>query len=370
MFIVTNREVNEKATVIDEAFGSTPSSKGPNELRIAEVTRSGKSWRVQVLPDQITPAMAKEVGLKPAVDPRTGKPLPIFASRYVVRKLLARVNPKMVGGRGRGRNLVFFIHGFNNDVAAVLDRAEDFANNFGVEVVPFTWPANGGGVHGVASYKSDQRDALASVGSLDRCLGKIHQYLQEIHEEHVRKVEAEANQRFPDDAEKWQQFFTKASERWCPFSVNMVLHSMGNYLYKHLFTSSNYRGDLLIFDNVVMVAADTNNENHAEWVDRVQCRNRIFITINENDSALAASRMKMGEDQKARLGHYPHALVSRRAVYMNFTDEPNVGDSHAYFEGRPLNNLRVRKFFEDAFNGARAEQGLQYDIARNTYRFR
>ncbi len=150
----------------------------------------------------------------------------------------------------------------------------------------------------------------------------------------------------------------------------MMLHSMGNYLFKHLLKSSTYRGDLLIFDNVVLAAADTNNEAHAEWVDRIQCRGRIFITINEKDGALLASRMKMGEQQKARLGHYPYRLTSQRAVYVDFTKEPRVGDSHAYFEGSPLRNDRVRRFFREAINGAPAEGRLHYDVARNIYRFR
>jgi esterase/lipase superfamily enzyme len=369
MFIVTNREVDGSRTDL-KAFGSKPNSLGPNELRLAEATRAGKKWRVKVLPDEITKAMAKEVGLQQEIDPRTNKPKPIFASRYVVRKVLARVNPAMVGGRAKGRNLVFFVHGFNNDVEAVLDRAEQLEKNYGVEVIPFTWPANGGGVHGVVSYKSDKRDALASTGALDRCLGKLDDYLQEIHKEHVRNVEREANKRFPGDAERWDRFFTAQAERWCPFSVNMMLHSMGNYLFKHLLKSSTYRGNLLVFDNVVLAAADTNNEAHAEWVDRIQCRRRIFITINEKDGALLASRMKMGEQQKARLGHYPYQLSSQRAVYVDFTKEANVGDSHAYFEGSALRNDRIRRFFREAINGTPAEGRLHYDVARNIYRFR
>lgn len=369
MFIVTNREVDETRTDL-KAFGSKPNSLGPNELRLAEATRTGKKWRVKVLPDKIDDATAKKAGLKAEIDPQTNKPKPIYASRYAARKILARVNPAMVGGRAKGRNLLFFVHGFNNNVEAVLDRAEQLEKNYGVEVIPFTWPANGGGVHGVASYKSDKRDALASTGALDRCLGKLDNYLQEIHQEHVRNVESEANKRFPDDAEKWDQFFSAQADRWCPFSVNMMLHSMGNYLFKHLLKSSTYRGNLLIFDNVVLASADTNNEAHAEWVDRIQCRGRIFITINEKDGALLASRLKMGEQQKARLGHYPYGLNSEHGVYVDFTKEPKVGDAHAYFEGSALKNDRTRRFFDEAMNGERAEQRLDYDVARNMYRFR
>ncbi|HRP76349.1 MAG TPA: alpha/beta hydrolase [Rhodocyclaceae bacterium] len=370
MFIVTNREVDETQTTVTRAFSARPNARGPNELRFAEAVRRGSGWRVRILPDLVTDEMAAEVELEREQDPETGKVLPLYASSYVSRKVLARINPKAAGTTGKGRNLLFFVHGYNNDVAAVLDRAEQLEANYGVEVIPFTWPAHGGGARGVASYKSDKRDALASTGALDRCLARIEQLLLGIHEEHVRRTEAEASKRFPDDAEKWDRFFTSQANKWCPFSVNMMLHSMGNYVFKHLLQSTVYRGNQLVFDNIVLVAADTNNEDHAEWVDRIQCRSRIYITINEKDGALSASRMKIGEQQKARLGHYPYRLDSRQAVYVDFTGQSYVGDSHAYFEGRAIRNAQVKRFFNDAFNGEFAESRLSFDIGRNMYLFR
>lgn len=378
MFIVTNREVDESKTSVQGAFKSRPNALGPNELRLAEAVRARGKWRVHVLPDEITDAMAAEVGLARETDPATGKLKPIYASSYVARRIQARVNPGVADGdgkgKGKGRNLVFFVHGFNNDVESVLDRAERIEQTYGVEVLPFTWPANGGGAHGVASYKSDKRDALASTGALDRCLGRLEEVLHAIHEDHVKRVEALANQRFGVgdniDAEQWDRFFSEHANQWCPFTINMMLHSMGNYLFKHLLKSSVYRGNRLLFDNVLMVAADANNDCHAEWVDCIQCRGRIYITINELDSALNASRMKLGEQQKARLGQYPHKLESRQAVYVDFTGHAFVGNSHAYFEGDALKNERVKAFFHGALNGKYAECDLRFDVGRNMYRLR
>lgn len=370
MYIVTNREVDESASDVARAFASRPNRLGPNELRFAEAWRERGKWRVRILPDQVTDEMAREVGLVAPSNPETGETLPLYASSYVARKLQNRINPRATGADGSGCNLLFFVHGFNNDVTSILDRAEQLSETYGVEVLPFTWPANGGGARGVVSYKSDKRDAMASTGALDRVLARMEQLLHGLHEEHVRHTEAEANRRFPDDAEKWDRFFTSQAEKWCPFSINMMLHSMGNYVYKHLLKSSVYRGDHLVFDNVIMVAPDTNNEDHAEWVDRIQCRGRVYITINERDSALAASRMKLGEQQKARLGHHPWRLDSRQTVYVDFTDQPHVTTSHAYFEGRPLRNAKVKRFFNDAFNGKFAETDLPFEIARNMYRVR
>jgi esterase/lipase superfamily enzyme len=151
----------------------------------------------------------------------------------------------------------------------------------------------------------------------------------------------------------------------------MIAHSMGNYLYKQMLKSTISNGTLLLFDNVVLAAADTNNKNHAEWVNKIQCRKQVYLTINENDSALAASRVKGGKEQLARLGHYLHDLNSTQAAYVDFTTASAVDQSHAYVEGSPVKspNARVTKFFKKVFNGERGEHDLWYHSDRNLYAF-
>ena len=68
------------------------------------------------------------------------------------------------------------------------------------------------------------------------------------------------------------------------------------------------------------------------------------------------------------LGHCPHSLDARKAVYVDFTDQAYVGDSHAYFEGRPLQNSQVKTFFHKALNGEFADAGLPFDSGRNMYK--
>ena len=224
------------------------------------------------------------------------------------------------------------------------------------------------GGKGVLDYKSDKRDARASAGALDRTLITIHDYLDEFNRQQLEHIAAKAQDRFADNPERRDQFITEQSEKGCPFTVNMVLHSMGNYLFKQVMQSGAYasRGQL-IFDNVIMAAADTNNLGHAEWVDRINVRKRVYITVNEDDSALRASRIKAGEEQLARLDHFPYNLYSKQAVYVNFTDAAWVRDSHAYFEGQPLRNKTVKRFFNEAFNGQRAETALKYNDATRMY---
>lgn len=372
MFIVTNREVHDdgKRTGV-ERFGKKLNPEGANELRMAEVGRRNRRWKITILPNEMTPEMMDEVGL------RADELEDLYSSRYVARRIFGRVNPTRARELGvknvatKGRNLLFFVHGFNNNMEDVLGRARALERLYGVEVVAFSWPANGGGARGVASYKSDKRDAKASIGALDRTLERLLRRLAEFNAAHRRDIRARGAADFPGDAERRERFVSRAYTESCPFTINALFHSMGNYLYKHLLKSGSSEGTDLLFDNVVLASADTNNENHADWVDRVRLRRRLYITINEDDSALAAARAKSGDEQKARLGHYPYDLHSRQGVYVQFTGETAVGTAHAYFEGEaPTGNTKIKKFFKGALNGARVESMLDYDAGTNMYLFR
>ena len=360
MYAVTNRNIESGESGL-AMFGELPSAKGPNELRLLRVEKSGKSWKVELLDDELpeseVKAIADEFSL---VDFDTARKQ--YASFRVAADIFRRA-------RKQKRNVVFFVHGFNNNMQAVLERALDFEKNFGVEVIPFSWPANGGGVSGVLSYKSDKRDAKASVGALDRALAKMNGYLRLFTESTRLSCFTKASKEFPDNPERRDARYAALLEKSCPFTVNFLAHSMGNYLYKHLLLSTASEGTELCFDNVILAAADANNKEHKLWVDRIECRVRTYVTINENDSALAASRAKSGQDQLARLGAYLGALDSQRAYYVNFTDAPWVRTAHAYFEGMALKNKAIEKFFNEALNGRRAESDLNHDTAGNYYDF-
>lgn len=261
-------------------------------------------------------------------------------------------------------------HGFNNDLQSVLERAHALEDDYGVQVIAFSWPANGGGVKGVLDYKSDKRDARASAGALGRALGKVHGYLRLFTEPLRQECWAKAQRKFRSDPESRDAYYTSLLAKACPFSVNCLFHSMGNYLYKTVLLSTASEGTELIFDNVVLASADTNTEEHARWVDRIECRGRVYVTINEDDYALAASRAKSGREQRARLGHWIGGLDPRQARYIDFSGAPRVGTSHAYFGGRVLESETVKEFSQRTLTGGRTEEGLAYDAANNPYRIR
>lgn len=320
MLIVTNRNLQDSEEA-EQLFGPGFNKDGPDELRLASATKTGEKWEVVLHGDVVK---------------RNG------ADMHASEDQFLSMQERMAEKR---RNCLVFVHGFNNDFLDVLERAHRFERNYDVEVVAFTWPANGRGVAlgrigGAASYKSDKRDAARSAIALDRALEKLGGYFDKYRDE----------------------------TRRCNMRVSLLMHSMGNYLFKNLMRSSVYQGETSIFDNIILAAADVNNAAHEDWVDRIQCRRRIYVTINEDDDALALSRAKFGDKQRARLGHFAQNLNSRQAVYVDFSGAEHVGDSHAYFEGDPIENPMVKRVFDRMINGRAAEHGLGYDIHSRTYR--
>jgi esterase/lipase superfamily enzyme len=180
----------------------------------------------------------------------------------------------------------------------------------------------------------------------------------------------QAFERFPDNAERRDELYAKLLRKECPFTINAMFHSMGNYLYKQMLKSTISEGNQLVFDNVVLCQADTNNAGHAEWVDRIRHNRRVFITINEEDYALRLSRIKPGDAQRARLGHFIKRLDSRIAHYVNLTSASWVKESHSPFGEPSKKNEELARFFKRAFSGEAAEEDLRYREEGNWYELR
>lgn len=354
MFIITNRHVTAQSGGIS-VLGPRPNELGSNELRVVEARKHGRGWSLAPLPDEMTGAQKREMGLPPGGAAR-------YASTYAAWKVLQQA-------RKEGKNILFFVHGYNNDIKAILKRADDLEVTYNVIVVCFSWPARGGGVRGTLSYLEDKRDAKASVGAFERFLVIARTRLEEMNEAAKGAAMAKAEKQHPEDNELRDIRFQELMDKVCPVKISMMLHSMGNYLLKHTLLSSTSREIGTLFDNVALVAADTNNQGHRAWVDRIRAREAVYVVINERDKALRASETKVGEAQRARLGRTRRNLDSTLGIYIDVTDAPSVGSSHAYFEGGPVRAGSVsRAFFQKVFNGERGEEALVFDSGIQAYK--
>jgi len=362
MYVITNRVLREKAKDL-KAFGDTPNAKGPNELRLVKVSKEGKDWLVESVKNELKLKSVKE--LKAKYDLDIDEKVQWYGSFWVACELFERA-------RKEKKSILFFVHGYNNDVADVLAAAHALESLYKVIVVPFTWPANGGGpISGTAAYLSDKSDARASAGALNRVVEKIQQFhsiLTRAQNEKLRKMAADKH---PDNPMAADSLYSELLEKECPVKISLLCHSMGNYVFKYTLATSENATSQLVFDNICLVAADTNNENHVKWVGELDVRKRVYVVINENDSALKASRIKPGKEQKARLGHYLKQLNSPNACYIDVTEAAHVGSEHTYFKGGSVEkNKSLKDLFEGMFNGQAVEEKLEYRADNNTHKFK
>ena len=360
MFIITNRTLSRHRTL--RAFGKQPNASGPNELRLAEVTKSGRSWRVKPIRDRLSKNEVKSLKSRFGLDIDINQPW--HGSLKIACEVFDRA-------REENRSILFFVHGYNNDVQDVLNAAIELESLYDVIVVPFTWPANGGGtISGTASYLSDKADARVSAGALNRAIVKIQQFHLMLSKSVQKTYQKVAHERHPNNPTEAATLYTRLIEKDCSSKMSLLCHSMGNYVLKHTLATSENATSKLVLDNICLVAADANNHKHSDWIGKLDVRKRIYVVINEDDYALKVSRIKPGQEQRARLGHYTKNLASRNAHYIDVTDFEHVGSDHGYFKGNAVRKNRdLWNIFQEMFRGNVVEHTLQYHADNNSYRF-
>ena len=368
MFVVTNRKLDESADDLG-VFLSRPNEQGPNELRIIQVTRAGRGFKCKILKDKLSKSRVIQLKQKYSLDIDENEDW--YASLEAACQIFDTA-------RSSKKNVLFFAHGYNNDVRDVMNTAFAIEKKYGVIVVPYSWPANGGGaVSGTLAYLSDKQDARASADAFSRFISLVRKYhhLLMAGRERALLIKARAMHSGDDHTQvnhmEVQATLTRLLDKECNVSINLMCHSMGNYLLKYALIPRDTGARELTFDNVSLVAADANNLDHAAWLERLQVRNRVYVVINEDDSALAWSRRKPGDEQLARLGHYLKNLEAENAYYLDVTSASWVRRSHSYFKGQPIErNEDLKAMFKALFTGNRAEQDMRFREDVGVYELR
>ena len=319
MLVATNRNINQgnfKNNIGNEkGFGEQVNAKGPNELRFARVEKKDDKWIVKLIkePDNLSPDN-----------------LPSQAE-------FKRMAKQCTADR---RSCVFYIHGYNKPFPETLEQAWLIQERYGVEVVLFSWPANTGGLP-LTEYRQARRIAQASFGALDSLLEKFGRYIQD-----------------------WMNPMDEKALIECDVTINIMAHSLGNYLFEHYVLSQAYQAETRIFKNIVLSQADVNNNDHPKWIDKLITGQRIYITVNENDKILSWSESL----NPPRLGKTLDNLISERPQYFDFTAGKGVGKKHQLWG--EVDNPIVQAFFDAVLNGRRGDEvaGFSYDAMLNAYR--
>ena len=111
MYLVTNRVINRNDGPALDVFGDHPNTRGPNELRIAKITRKKNKWHADVLEDELSRQEAKEL-----ID-TFDLPLDPEKKHYIDLSMACKLAAQARKGK---QSILFFVHGYNNDVEDVL----------------------------------------------------------------------------------------------------------------------------------------------------------------------------------------------------------------------------------------------------------
>jgi Alpha/beta hydrolase of unknown function (DUF900) len=238
------------------------------------------------------------------------------------------------------KNCLFYVHGYNKPFLETLKQGWLLQERYGLEVVVFSWPSNTGSLQPI-EYRESRRIAQASFGAIDSLLEKYSTYLHE-----------------------WQTPMNESALEKCGVTVNLMVHSLGNYLFEHYVLGSAYQAETRVFTNVILSQADVNSIDHAKWVGRIVAGQRIYVIINESDKILGWSEKL----NPPRLGKTLSSLASPNASYFDFTRGKNVGNKHQLW-GEVKNSV-VKDFFEAVLNGKRGEDvaGFDFDSRLNAFR--
>lgn len=296
IYFATNRNPNNKRQPTD--FDGKFSKEGLSDLRFgrAEVNQGQLlSGSLQVLPN----------------NEQNGS-----------QALLAELRSTMKADQ---TDALVFIHGFNTTFKDAMETAGNLADKYArlsagkyqPNIFVFSWPSDGSvvtlGGGSLSGYRNDRHDAEASGLAFARGLMKLSGFLKG-----TSKTDA------------------------CSQRVNLMAHSMGNYVLRHALQQANKiaEGHSLarIFDNIILTGADEDND--AFQYDHKLARltelcQRITVYFNSGDLALTVSDYAKGNPD--RLGHdgpiKPHdipakvVLVDASGVVFGATPD----DFHSYF---------------------------------------
>lgn len=182
-------------------------------------------------------------------------------------------NPTSISPTG---DVLVFVHGYNNDIASVLDRTADLRANLRKqgwrgEVVAFDWPS----ANSVLNYLEDRSDAAQVAGLLvTKCL----------------------------------RLLSEGQAAGCITNVHLLGHSTGAYVILEAFAQAEKDGKLFKSDwrigQVALIAGDVASDSFrvgASWSQPLFRRiMRLTNYANGSDAVLAVSNAK-------RLGVSPRA---------------------------------------------------------------
>ena len=309
MLVVTNRRLEDEDATDEKMFGEKPNREGPAEVRLAWAEKKGRKWHLSLI----------------------SEPSDLTLDNVPSRSAFKEFKTVLMETQ---KNCVFYVHGYNKEFKESIDQGWKLQERYGVGVLTFSWASNPGGIPPI-EYNKARAIAGASSPAIDMTFEKLARYMKE---------EADED---------------------CDISLNLLTHSLGNYLFQRFVEKPLFSGETRIFDNLILHQADVDSVGHEAWVNKLRYARRIYATINENDKILDISDVVNPD----RLGNTASGLISDRAIYFDFTGGHKVKKTHQLFGKLAERNPVVKEFFVNVLNGGAGESisGIRFNPSKNAY---
>jgi hypothetical protein len=193
-----------------------------------------------------------------------------------------------------GNDVVVYAEGLGKTFTGTLDRATRFTRTYHVTTIMFDWPTFNPVLKGGENYR---------------------------HTLNLSKPTAKVFSRFLDSLN------TLKKELGGFNNLTLFLHSMGNLLMMHSIQQNYLNVKDTLFGNVVLNAACVPQKNHAQWVEKINIQEKIYITRNNHDRSLNGA--KIISFFQRQLGERPRPPYAMNAQYINFSTV--LSFEHNYF---------------------------------------
>ena len=295
ILVMSNRNVRRNSPPNTRLFGNKFNSNGPDQLRLAWAKKTNKKWTVALV----------------------AKAPSVILNEYFKKLHLKK------------KNCVVYVHGYNADFKKSLKQAHQISKRYNVAVIVFSWPASPRPGSSQEEYIEARKLAVGSFLALDKVFSELDLCIRSCS---------------PADREKIAQI-----------SINLLVHSLGNYVLEKFISDPIFSNETRVFDNITMNAPDVTWRTHAQWAKRMKYAKRIYATINEEDWILRESKVV---NRVVRLGNVdlgsetkPKKLMSKRLAYFDLSEGRGVRNKHNHFLNTARSNEVVKSFFSRVLHG-------------------
>ncbi len=116
--------------------------------------------------------------------------------------------------------------------------------------------------------------------------------------------------------------------------LTVAVHSLGCHFLQKAIEVEGVQASLASATNVLLLAACTSRDKHANWVGKINPTGQLFIAYNEGDTVLAGANIADSGDVKLGINPGDEPVQTARTRYIDFSGANTGLGGHGYFAAR------------------------------------